>query len=195
MPQYNVLKQPVTFTSDLILVSSTGKQFKLDVDDTGRLTTTLVGQPSTAAMPFAPVTGYGESSVYNPTGTANTSWTMMGMGLVSAMVSGTATVATAAWVTCDGQITNNSNNGETDIIICYGTGTSPMNGAPLTGTVASQSARYKATAANDFVPFSLTALIEGLVGGTVYWFDLAMKTVGGGTGKVTEVDFSVHGLA
>jgi hypothetical protein len=151
----------------------------------------LAGAKGGVEVTFAPTTGYGESIVTNPTGTASATYVMMGMNLALPAI----IAATALWVTCDGQITNSANNGETDCVICYGTGTPPVNGAAQVGTIAGQPARYKATAANDFTPFSLTALIQGVVKGQIYWIDVAVKTVGGGTGRVMDLDLCTFGLA
>jgi hypothetical protein len=151
----------------------------------------LAGATGGVEVTFAPTTGYAESIVTNPTGTASTTYVMMGMNLQLPPI----VASTALWVTTDGQITNSANNGETDCVVCYGTGAPPVNGAAQVGTIAGQAARYKATAANDFTPFSLTALIQGVAKGQVYWLDLAVKTVGGGTGRVMDLDLCAFGLA
>jgi hypothetical protein len=140
---------------------------------------------------FSPNTGYGKSSVVNPVGTASTSYVMMGLAVTLPPI----VAATALWTTFDGQISNSANNGECDGVICYGTGTPPNNGDPQTGTIVSSATRYKSTAANDYVPFSLTTLITGVSKGQTYWLDMALKAVGGGTATLTDVDASVAGLA
>jgi hypothetical protein len=148
------------------------------------------GGSAGASMTLAPVTKYGSSINANPAGTTSATYVMMGMNLIIS-----PEIATAAWITADGQITNSANNGETDVVVCYGTGAAPVNGAAQAGTILGQPSRYKATAANDFVPFSLTSLATGLVNGTTYWIDLAVKAVGGGTARVMDLNFSAHGLA
>ena len=158
--------EPVT---SFKMQSPNGSLFTISIGNDGR----LVSTPATGtALTFAPVTRYGVSTNYSPAGVAN-----------------------AAWVTADGQISNSANNARTDVVICYGTGTAPVNGAPQAGTIACQPASYIATAANDFVPWSLTALLTGLVSGTTYWIDLAVRAPTGGTGTINAVDFTVHGLA
>jgi hypothetical protein len=139
---------------------------------------------------YAQVTKYGNSIAYNPTSTTSTTYVMMGLNLVLSDV-----IATAAWITCDGQITNGANNGETDCVLCWGQGAAPVWGVAQAGTVVTQPARYKSTAAGDFVPFSLSAVCHPLTPGQSYWFDLAVKTVGTGAAQVMDVDFSAHGLA
>jgi hypothetical protein len=192
---FNSTVQKRSATGELYVKSTTGNTvWALTLDDSGRLQTTqiLPGSPTSVGttLTFAPIAKYGSSTNYNPTGSASTTYVMMGLALSLA-----PEVATGAWITADGQITNSANNGETDVVVCYGTGTAPANGAAQTGTIVGQPARYKSTAANDFVPFSLTSLITGLTSGTTYWIDLAVKAVGGGTARVMDLDFNAHGLA
>ena len=176
--------EPVT---SFKMQSPNGSIFTISIGNDGR----LVSTPATGtALTFAPVTRYGVSTNYSPAGVANAAYLMQGLGL--SIIGG---VENAAWVTADGQISNSSNNSRTDVVICYGTGTAPVNGAPQAGTIACQPASYIATAANDFVPWSLTALLTGLVSGTTYWIDLAVRAPTGGTGTINAVDFTVHGLA
>jgi hypothetical protein len=66
--------------------------------------------------------------------------------------------------------------------ICYGTGTPPLNAAPLTGTqiglAQSHTSAITPTAASDVhVPFSITYIATGLTVGTVYWIDLAAESI------------------
>jgi len=193
---FNSCIQKRSATGELFIHSVSGQSvWSLTIDDSGRLQTTqiLPGSHQTsvgATLTFAPIVKYGSATNYNPTGTASASYVMMGLALSLA-----PEVASGAWVTADGQITNSANNGETDVVVCYGTGTAPLNGAAQIGTIVGQPARYKSTAANDFVPFSLTSLIPNLTSGATYWIDLAVKAVGGGTARVMDLDFSAHGLA
>jgi hypothetical protein len=177
------------YIQDNNLVFQNGGDFSVGVNSAGRLTTT----PTPAGSPtltFAPVTGYADTVVANPAGTTSAAFVMMGLN-----VSLTAVVASAATICLDGQITNSSNNSVTEAVICYGTGMPPANGAAQAGTIASQPARYKATAGGDYVPFSLTCLVEGLVSGTTYWMDAAVRAPSGGTASITDLDFTVVGLA
>jgi hypothetical protein len=178
--------------------------WNITVDDSGRLMTTemALGQrgaetaglrAGTAGLrtnTFAPVTQYAKSAAFNPSGTTSAAYVMMGMALTL-----TPIAAAGGWITADGQITNSSNNSETDCVICFGAGVAPAWGDAQTGTILTQPARYKATAAGDFTPFSLTGVVSGLTAGTPYWFDIAVKTVSGGTAQIMDVDFSVLGLA
>jgi hypothetical protein len=201
---FNSAIQKRSATGEMYIKSTTGNTvWALTADDTGRLMTTQLipgkpeggpilrsASPSDKVNTFAPVTQSVKSAAYNPAGTTSATYVMMGMALVL-----TPVVATGGWITADGQITNSSNNSETDAVICYGTGAAPANGDAQTGTIITQPARYKSTAAGDFTPFSLTSVVSGLTAGTPYWFDLAVRAVNGGTAQVMDMDFSVLGLA
>jgi len=192
---FNSTLQKRTATGALFMESTTGNTvWQLTIDDSGRLQSTqlLPGSPTSvgSTLTFAPVTGYADSVVTNPAGTTSATYRMMGLN-----VQLTSVVASAATVCLDGQITNSANNAVTECVICYGTGTPPVNGAAQAGTIASQAARYKATAGGDYVPFSITCLIEGLTKGTTYWLDAAVRAPSGGTASITDLDFTVVGLA
>lgn len=128
----------------------------------------------------------GSVSVAAPAGTASTSFVMMGLGAsgaVDIMAASTRAVVTAA-----GQMSNSSNGGETFVTLNFGSGTAPANGAPNTGTVLTQPAHFIATSGGgSFVPFSLIGLATGLVAGTSYWFDLAVRAQTAGTASVSNV--------
>lgn len=179
-------------TPGVYMQSPGGSVFVVGVGDDGRLTATPIqpgsGKETTPVLTFAPVTTRGVSVVINPPATASTTYVTMGFAVYVSSIT-----SSAIWVTANGQIINSAANGETNVVICYGTGTAPPWGALGAGTIASQTCRYKATAANDFVPFSLTALIQNLVPGQGYWIDLAVKVLSG-TGMVMNVGFAAMGL-
>ena len=103
--------------------------------------------------------------------------------------------STKAMILLSGNLTQNQNGRETDAVICYGTGTPPLVGDPQAGTILTQPARFQATAGGGAItPFTLPAIVNTLIIGQTYWFDLALK-VTGGNGNVTEVNFLVHGIA
>jgi hypothetical protein len=191
---FNSTLQKRSATGELFIQSTTGGSvWSITIDDNGLLHATQLTPGSAdpgATHAFAPVTGHVDSIVVNPAGTTSATYVMMGLN-----VQLTSVVATAATVCLDGQITNSSNNQVTECVICYGTGTPPVNGAAQTGTIASQPARYKATSGGDYVPFSITCLIENLTGGNTYWLDAAVRAPSGGTASITDLDFTVVGLA
>lgn len=117
----------------------------------------------------------------NPTPPASTvSFTMQGLaGTLTPLSSGTVlliisgTVIGVAGVAADTGI---------QYRIAYGTGAAPANGAAAVGTVVGPAQKYTnptiATVAGDVnVPFSIQALITGLVAGTAYWLDLQASSI------------------
>jgi hypothetical protein len=177
----------------VLLQSPGGKVFNIAVSDNGQLTSTPValasGDLGTPVLTFAPITSSGMQQAAAPAGTTSTTYVMMGLGHVLANQ-----VASRVWVTIDGRIANNTNGRETDVVVCCGIGTPPVNGAPQAGTIVSQPAAFVSTTGGGaFAPFSLTATVSGITPQTNYWFDLAVK-VTGGTGSVSNIDACVMGL-
>ena len=74
--------------------------------------------------------------------------------------------------------------------IRYGTGTAPVNGAAVTGTVAGSVVAIILTGytANDRIPIALVGHVSGLTVGTAYWLDIAITT---SSGTLTAKNLSV----
>jgi hypothetical protein len=79
-----------------------------------------------------------------------------------------------------GDILNATIGDGVTIQISHGTGAAPANAAALTGTQDGVVVNYIASTAAGKVPFSVMALVTGLVGGTPYWIDLASAQLTGG---------------
>jgi len=86
--------------------------------------------------------------------------------------------------------------------IYYGTGTAPANQTSVAsncsttsctavGVIQTHENGATITAADLFVPFSITALVTGLTLGTGYWFDLAAESVG----TASDQGFSTVGVS
>ena len=134
------------------------------------------------------VTQYGQTQSANPPVTASQTYVMMGIGILS-----TTARETAVWVTSDGQISNTANNGHTDVVICFGSGSLPAFGTAQSGTIVTAPASYVSTAANDYVPYSITGIADNMTVGVDYWFDLAMRAPNG-TAKIFDVNITAHGM-
>jgi hypothetical protein len=166
----------------------------------------IPGTPGTPGIPDAPNDGKfyvrqnslwvvipaaaaGQITSAAPAGTNRTVWTMMGLNLsVTPLL-----LATRAIVTCDGQITNSVNNGETDAQLVYGIGIPPINGDPLPAgaTLLGSQIRFKATSGGGaFTPFSQSGLITGLTSGQTIWIDLALRVITG-NGSLQDIDMLV----
>ena len=147
--------------------------------------TTVLGEP----IVFAPVTVSGMKTAPLVLGLKSQTYQMVGLGLTL-----TSVIATRLWTTINGRLSNDQNNAETNVVLCYGTGPPPENGDPQTGTILSSPASFVATSGGgSFLPFSLTATVASVTPKTTYWFDLALK-VTAGTGTVDNVDASAMGL-
>ncbi|MDE1770319.1 MAG: hypothetical protein KGI28_07200 [Thaumarchaeota archaeon] len=75
--------------------------------------------------------------------------------------------------------------------IRYGTGSTPINGAALTGTSVGwkQSSTHPAT--NSTVPISQAVQVTGLILNTKYWIELSEAVIKSGTCTVNNVNWSV----
>jgi hypothetical protein len=128
------------------------------------------------------------TSLATPPASTSTAYQMLGLGLDIS-----TTIGTAARLAVSGNISNTANNGETDAILCYGTGTPPVNGVAQTGTIIGSIIRYMASSGGSIGPFSKSVVITSLALGTAYWFDLAMKAVTG-SAQIHDIDITVNEL-
>lgn len=119
-----------------------------------------------------------QASAANPTGTISTIGVMMGLGVLggSATKGGTTTSANSSGkvllcITGDASSSAVQGGG---LNLRFGTGTAPINGAALTGTITGQQNTYMVAAVGDRLPFCLVSIITGLAANTSYWFDLSL---------------------
>jgi len=123
----------------------------------------------------------------SPTGTASTSYVMMGLGATAAI---TPTNSGRLSITAWGNIGNNTANNGAKARLVYGTGTAPVNGAAQTGSGAcanTPNVAFDSTANNQSAPFSMTCIVSGLTPATAYWIDLSVAAITAGTATVTGV--------
>jgi hypothetical protein len=121
----------------------------------------------------------------SPSGTTSTGGVMAGLGGTI-----TPTATGKILVTISGSLFNNSASGGASCAIRYGTGTVPANGAVLTGTQIGGSASRGIIAANERMPFSLSAVITGLALGTQVWLDLNQTALLAGTAALSTVSIA-----
>ena len=78
------------------------------------------------------------------------------------------------------------------IVLRYGTGTAPINGAALTGT-AVQTISYFNQNSGELFPFSVNDIITGLTLNTSVWIDISLASVGAGTNtsRVRGINISI----
>jgi hypothetical protein len=113
-----------------------------------------------------------------PTGTTSASMVMMGLG--STCVA-TPTKTGVMLLIIQGVLQNSGNN-FTSVIVGYGTGVAPSNGATPVGTTPGYLQQNSFNGTSQ-VPFNYSLIISGLALNTQIWFDAEVK-VTGGTGTV-----------
>ena len=127
-----------------------------------------------------------QSSPTNPTGTTSTTAVMMGVA-GSIRMQGSKRIL----IMISGDISNDTTTDGVTARLSYGTGTAPVNGAALTGTQVGTAVSFTALTGVLTVPFAIQAIVSGLTLGTLYWIDLAVAAVTGGTSSVSNLSVSV----
>jgi hypothetical protein len=157
--------------------------------------TAVTGTSPTATPTWANVeamtTATFQTVEFGLAGTTSTTGVMYGLGANGAVI--TPVRSGKVFVTFGGLITNNVAGSISAVLINYGTGTPPANGAAITGTRLGQSAQAHNYAAGAYIPFSLSGIVVGLTLGTQAWFDIVQVVVAGG-GTVTLFSTSGRGF-
>jgi hypothetical protein len=81
-----------------------------------------------------------------------------------------------ALIIITGDIGDNAIAGTATIQISHGTGAAPANAAALVGTQDGVAVTFTAATVAQKSPFSVSAYVTGLIGGTAYWLDLAVSS-------------------
>lgn len=121
-----------------------------------------------------------------PAGTASATFVMVGMasnGGFSALITPVATGKVYVSL-AGGQLNGASTPQIVSYEIRYGTGTPPVNGAAVTGTILGSVKTI--TVSPNPVRSSVRAIgyVTGLTTGTQYWFDVAVAAPSGGTAQI-----------
>jgi hypothetical protein len=128
----------------------------------------------------------------NPAAGATNTELMMGLG-ASANYTPTSTGRILVLISGDGA--NNTLNDGCILKGRYGTGTAPVNGAAISGTVFTRAGGHVygglGAPASTAFPWIVHAVITGLTLATAYWFDVSLIQLTGGTVTIENVDFSV----
>ena len=124
-----------------------------------------------------------------PTGTTSATAVMMGLG-------GSATLtpknSTRVAIMASFQTANSTINDGITCDLRYGTGTAPVNGAAVTGTLLGISQTRTSLVAADRGGMVLIGIATGLTLGTAYWMDVSALAVTGGTASITGVTLTAH---
>lgn len=129
-----------------------------------------------------------------PAATSSTAaYVMMGLGSSWKL---TPTTFGNIRIAINGQMTNNTTGDGTNIIMAYGTGAAPVNGAAVTGTTVGINTIFTDLSGllTNGVPFAKNYIITGLTAGTAYWFDLQFKAVTGGSASCLNLEFTAQEL-
>lgn len=120
-----------------------------------------------------------------PTATASGTAVMMACG-------GAITPANTGrvLVTISGQMANDTINDGATVQLRYGTGTAPINGAAVTGTLVGIAQTETSLVGGSQSGFAISGIITGLTLGTAIWIDAALNRVTGGNASITGVTIS-----
>jgi len=99
----------------------------------------------------------------NPASTANSTGVMMGLaGSITPITGGTLLFSARGLANKDAR----------NLYLRYGTGTPPINGAALTGTILGTNALVYTGNPSEFIT---NGIVAGATAGTPYWFDIALS--------------------
>jgi hypothetical protein len=135
-----------------------------------------------------PQTASFSNAMGNPPGQASsTSWVMAGYatGSYGTASTITPTVTGRVQLNFSVEVANATVGKDTQILLYYGSGTAPTNGAAVTGTSCTGSSGIRtvtSTTASVGNGSGVTCIVSGLSIGTTYWFDIAFREPDGGTG-------------
>ena len=127
-----------------------------------------------------------------PTATASTSLVMMGIGKDQAGAGANPCTITPVYssrvnVLIYGTQQNTTINDASKVIVAFGTGTAPSNGAAATGTTVGTTVSAFSGTANAAYPFAVGGIVTGLTPSTAYWFDLQAAAITGGSSQLANI--------
>ena len=181
-------------TPHVYMTSLAGSVFKFSVNDAGLLLSTAItpgsGKETIPVLSFSPITTANivTRSRVGSQATSGSTYHMVGLALAFSPLSESQAIAVAV-----GGISNTVANGETDAVICFGTGTAPITGAALAGAMIGSAATFVAPTAGASGTFSASGIGSPLVASTGYWFDIAIRGIGG-AGAISNYSLTVSGL-
>lgn len=149
-------------------------------------------------MAFEPSPVHSQSTAAAPTGSADATGLMQGLGVTAWTL--TPQVTGRVLIVLSGSMGTAATAETCGITMYYGTGTAPANGAAITGTAIGTVLTFVTLTSMLRSPFSVQAVITGLAvpsittdrkTGTLtpVWFDVALKT-SAGTATLTLLNLS-----
>jgi len=177
----------------LQIAQATGSETQSEIANGAAGTFLVSNGTSSAASYKVPTVASTVGTSASPSGTTSTTYVMLGLGGSWKI---TPTTYGNVRITINGQLNNGTTGDGINVIMAYGTGTAPTNGAALTGTTVGINTIFTDLTGllTNGVPFSKDYIITGLTAGTAYWFDLQFKAVTGGTASVINCQFTAQEL-
>lgn len=186
-------------TNGVVVGAGTSDHYDIIGNDVAGLTTPITDGGTGANKRVQDVNGFydpmnlfaAQYAPSNPSGTTNTSFTMMGLGPVMPFTPSqtgkflfTAQMTASNTVAFDGVTTQ----------MKYGTGTAPANGVGNTGTTAGASITMTSPAASGLETVTVVGQAVSLVKGTTYWLDLCIKAATGGAASISGIIVTITEL-
>ncbi len=186
---FNVSGAPTSGTSGTLagiagpgsLLMSTSKILYINTNTKASPTWSVVPNAGTSSLPAV----LANVTTAAPTLTASATYVHMGLGATASI---TPVLAGRICFTITGDIASTNGNSATTQL-SFGSGSAPTNGTAFTGTQVGSQVVQTALTGYLVTPFSLTAVVTGLVVGTAYWLDLVLKS-SSGNATVTTVSVS-----
>jgi hypothetical protein len=110
----------------------------------------------------------------DPTGTSDTIGVCMGLNVTFA-----PDKTGEVLILIDGSVSVDTNGASVELAIFGGPGAAPANGDRPSGSQLSANPVLTWGVAGSRIPFSLSAVANGLTLGTTYWVDLVLAAAGG----------------
>jgi chaperonin cofactor prefoldin len=128
----------------------------------------------------------------NEAGSHNgTDKTVTAVGMAGIAVTFTPTTDARGLFLFGTNVQMSTGGGTSTIAVRFGTGTPPILGDALTGTVVSSNS---VIAINEFTAITLSGILTGLVPGTTYWLDVGVSAISGGNLALNNNTTQVIGL-
>jgi hypothetical protein len=163
------------------IILSANKNIYINTNTKASPTWSIVPNEGTSSLPAV----LANVTTAAPTLTTSATYVHMGLGATASI---TPVLAGRIAFTITGDIA--STNGQSATTqLSFGSGSAPTNGTAFTGTQVGSQVVQTALTGYLVTPFSLTAVVTGLVVGTAYWLDLVLKS-SSGNATVTTVSVS-----
>ena len=141
-------------------------------------------------MPFTPGPGHVQTTAAAPSGAADATGLMMGLGIQTGPWALTPQVTGRVLIMISGSMGTASTGETCGVTLYYGTGTAPSNGAAITGTAIGTILTFVTLTNMLRSPFAAHAIVTGLSvpsidangqtrAATPVWFDVAAKASAG----------------